>query len=459
LLPKEGVMRFWPKTLFGQILLVMLIGLFLANAAGIWLVLNDRARQAYALRTEYVAQHMASSLNVLSETPSAFRPRLLTALSNPINRVELGGDWLIPDAETPDMRHFESLVRAQLRKPERMQVVSIKYEALLGPSDAAWDELTEGALMMVTLQGQLADGTVATFHSSRLGNVLIREPWRIVGWLALVALAAALLSIWAVRRLTKPLSVFAAASEGLAKNLHQPALPETGPAEVVHLARAFNSMQCAIKLYLSARSQMLAGISHDLRLPITRVRLRLEKLQDPSQNAAIEHDLEEMEALIADTLAFLRAGSSAEASVKLHFMDLLEGVIEDMEALGAQITVSGHSRAVIIGRPQALRRCLGNLLDNALRYGGAQIHVVVQAQAGMIVVSIADQGEGIAEADLERVFEPYVRLETSRSRHTGGSGLGLAIARAIARAHGGDISLSNHLGGGVSAVLCLPLPS
>ncbi|WP_197433054.1 ATP-binding protein [Janthinobacterium sp. B9-8] len=450
-------MRFGPKTLFGQILLMMLTGLFIANAAGVCLVLYDRARLTYALRTEYVAQHMANSLNVLSETPDAFRPRLLTALSTPNHRVELGGGWLIPDAETPDTRRFESLVRAQLRKPERMQVVSIKIEVPQGSRDAAWSELTEPALMMVILQGQLADGTVATFHSSRLGNVLIREPWRIVGWLALVALAAALLSIWAVLRLTKPLSVFAAASEGLSKNLHQPALPETGPVEVVHLARAFNSMQCAIKLYLSARSQMLAGISHDLRLPITRVRLRLEKLHDQSQNAAIEHDLEEMENLIADTLAFLRAGSSAEASVKLHFMDLLEGVIEDMEALGAQITVSGHSRAVIMGRPQALRRCLGNLLDNALRYGGAQIHVVVQAQAGMIMVSIADQGEGIAEDDLERVFEPYVRLETSRSRHTGGSGLGLAIARAIARTHGGDILLSNRADGGLMAVIQLPL--
>lgn len=450
-------MRFWPKTLLAQILLVMLSGLFLANAAGIWLVLNDRARLTYALRTEYVAQHMASSLNVLSETPDVFRPYLLTALNSPINRVELGGRWLTPDAETSDTRDFESLVRTQLRKPERMQVVSIKYETLLGPRNEAWSELTEGALLMVILQGQLADGTVVTFHSSKLGNVLIREPWRIAGWLALVALAIALLSIWAVRRLTKPLSVFAAASAGLAKNLNQPALPETGPAEVVHLARTFNSMQCAIKLYLSARSQMLAGISHDLRLPITRVRLRLEKLQDPSQNAAIEHDLEEMEALIADTLAFLRAGSSAEASVKLHFMDLLEGVIEDMEALGAQITVSGHSRAVMIGRPQALRRCLGNLLDNALRYGGAQIDVALQVQAEVIMVSIADHGDGIAEADLERVFEPYVRLETSRSRHTGGSGLGLAIARAIARAHGGDILLSNRAEGGLMAVVQLPL--
>ncbi|MFC7421411.1 ATP-binding protein [Iodobacter arcticus] len=451
-------MRFWPKTLFGQILLVMLSGLFLANAAGIWLVLNDRARQVYAFRTEYVAQHMASSLNVLCETPDAFRLRLLSVLSDPVNRVELGGEWLTPEAETPDTRHFESLVRAMLHKTVRMQVVSIKYARVpINQNADTWEALADGALKMVTLQGQLTDGTVVTFHSSRMGNALIREPWRIVGWLALVALAAALLSIWAVRRLTKPLSVFAAASEGLAKNLHQPALPETGPAEVAHLARTFNSMQSAIKLYLSARSQMLAGISHDLRLPITRVRLRLEKLQDPSQNAAIEHDLEEMENLIADTLAFLRAGSSAEASVKLHFMDLLEGVIEDMEALGAQITVSGHSRAVMIGCPQALRRCLGNLLDNALRYGGVQIDVDVQAQAGMIIVSIADHGDGIAEADLERVFEPYVRLETSRSRHTGGSGLGLAIARAIARAHGGDILLSNRAEGGLRVVVQLPL--
>ena len=454
-------MRFWPKTLFGQILLVMLAGLVLANATGIWLVLNDRARLTYALRTEYVAEHMVSSINVLCESPPAFRPKLLKALSNPVNQVSLDQKWLPAEPATAEMRQFERRVRVQLQKPSPVQVVSMKYEAQpSGRLQRGTSEFSEGAITRLTLQTQLPDGTVVTFYSSRLRNVFIQEPWRIVGWLALVALAAALLSVWAVRRLTQPLSVFARAAEGLEKNLHQPALPESGPDEVVHLARSFNSMQSAIKLHISSRAQMLAGISHDLRLPITRVRLRLEKLADPSQNAEIEHDLEEMEALIADTMAYLRAGNSAEACVKLRFMGLLEGVTEDMEALGAHITVSGQIRAVIMGRPQALRRCLGNLLDNALRYGGPEIHVVVGEQQGLIRVAIEDQGKGIVGCDdLERVFEPYVRLESSRCRHTGGSGLGLAIARAIARKHGGDVILSNIPGGGLRAEVTLPVPA
>ncbi|STQ91558.1 ATP-binding protein [Iodobacter fluviatilis] len=451
-------MRYWPKTLFGQILLVMLAGLFTANAAGVWLVINDRARLARVLRVEYVAEHIASSINVLGETPAAFRTQLLRALNSPALQVSLDTPWQQARLPAADVLEFEKLVSKQLQKQERMQVVSMSYGALPESmrSVSGGLEAAESVLINLTLQAQLEDGTIVTFSSSRMSNVLIREPWRIVGWLALVALAAALLSVWAVRRLTQPLSVFSTAAEGLARNINQPPLPETGPKEVRHLARAFNSMQCAIKLYLSTRSQMLAGISHDLRLPITRIRLRLEKRADPAQNQAIERDLEEMENLIADTLAFLHAGNSAEASVKLNFMDLLEGVVEDIEALGAQISVRGQACQVFTGRPQALRRCLSNLLDNARRYGGNLIILTVQEDAAALLIMIEDQGDGIEDAELERVFEPYVRLETSRSRHTGGSGLGLAIARAIARTHGGEIWLANRKEGGLKAMMRLP---
>jgi signal transduction histidine kinase len=455
--------RLWPKTLFGQILLVMLTGLFLANGAGVWLVLNDRAELSYALRAEYVAQHIANTINVLSKSTASFRPQLLPVLSNPVCQVDFSEKWLTSRAQEPDVQHFEAQIRKQLQLPVRIQVISMRYQALgtegrsLSKTEPNWSDVFNGLVLMVVVQAQLPDGVIVTFHSSRLGNVLIREPWRIVGWLSLVALVAAMLSVWAVRRLTQPLSVFANAATGLAKNLDQPALVETGPVEVVNLAQAFNSMQRAIKLYLCTRSQMLAGISHDLRLPITRLRLRLEKLSDTSQNLEIERDLAEMDALIANTLAFLRAGSQSEKEVKLNLTALLDGVVEDMEALGARITLQGQAPRSITGRPHGLRRCLDNLLDNARRYGGNVIEVGVEEEQGFVLIRITDQGSGVAEADLERVFEPYVRLETSRSRHTGGSGLGLAIARAIARAHGGDISLSNRLGGGLSAVIRLPL--
>ena len=159
--------------------------------------------------------------------------------------------------------------------------------------------------------------------------------------------------------------------------------------------------------------------------------------------------------MIADTLEFLRAGSGAEASIRLNLNALIEGVAEDMEALGATVRIEGRADAPIDARPQALRRCLANLMDNARLHGGGTIDVNVVDGQRRVEIRIEDRGPGIPEADRERVFEPYVRLEPSRARHTGGAGLGLAIARAIARGHGGDVTLEDRAGGGLSALLTL----
>ena len=214
-------------------------------------------------------------------------------------------------------------------------------------------------------------------------------------------------------------------------------------------------MQRALRANLQTRSQALAGVSHDLRLPITRAKLRLERVDDAEIKRSIEADLDEMERMIADTLEFLRAGSDAEAAIRLNLNALIEGVAEDMEALGATVVITGRAEQPISARPRALRRCLANLMDNARLHGGGSMDVHVSDAPGRVEIRIEDRGPGIPEAERERVFEPYVRLDPSRARHTGGAGLGLAIARAIARAHGGDVVLAERAGGGLSAVLTL----
>ncbi len=160
--------------------------------------------------------------------------------------------------------------------------------------------------------------------------------------------------------------------------------------------------------------------------------------------------------MISATLEFLRAGASGEHPILLNLNALLEGVAEDIEALGARVRIHGRADAPLEARARALRRCLRNLLDNARRHGGGDIDVTVLDAPDRVRIRIEDRGPGIAAAERERVFEPYVRLEPSRARHTGGSGLGLAIARAVARAHGGDITLSDRAGGGLCAELTLP---
>ena len=311
-------------------------------------------------------------------------------------------------------------------------------------------------VLFVVGQARLTDGTVVTFRHS-LPQPGMDWPMKLLGLLAILGISVALLSGWAVRRLTKPLASLADAAGGLAHNLDRPPLPETGPLEVSQAAKAFNSMQRELKRYLETRAQALAAVSHDLRMPITRLRLRLERLEEGELRTKMDNDLSEMDDMIGNTLEFLRAGSITEKASKVDLDTLIESVVEDMTSVGATIQQSGAISAPIEARPMALRRCLTNLLDNARRYGGGQIDISVTELSDAVEVNIEDRGPGIPESDLDRVFEPYVRVETSRAKHTGGTGLGLAIARAIAKSHGGDVRLKNRAGGGISAILTLPI--
>ncbi|KIA80359.1 hypothetical protein QR66_10745 [Chromobacterium piscinae] len=476
-------MRRLPRTLYGQLLLTLLTSVLLANVIGIALVLTDRERLTRTLRAEYVAQHLADMINLLDETPVSNRAKLAGALSSPMVQVVLGHPWLDSrKTDWPEANKLCHLIRTDLNFPYQMQVLSFREdepnapEGLLAPfmepgqhvfapDKKFWvralpsgleDGEEELKIQMATVQVTLRDGEVATF---RIGQVVSPEetPWRVTAWLLLVALVVAAVSAWAVRRLTRPLALFSTAASGLAANLDQPPLPETGTQEVINATRAFNRMQKELQRYLQTRSQMLAGVSHDLRLPITRIRLRLEQLQESPSRQAIERDLIEMDQLIGDTLAYLRLGQGNESCVLLNLDALLEGVIEDVEALGAQVSYTSSPVKPLLARPQSLRRCIGNLLENARRYGGdGVIEVRLSERNGRVEVMVRDHGSGIADADLERVFEPYVRLEDSRAKHTGGSGLGLAIARAIAREHDGEILLFNHPQGGLCAELNFP---
>jgi len=320
---------------------------------------------------------------------------------------------------------------------------------------AGFDDDPRRRLRRIAVQARLSDGAVLTLRHA-LPPPLAQPPTQLlIGVAVLVAIAGAL-SAWSVRRLTRPLGTLAEAARGLANNLDQPPLAESGPAEVATAAASFNRMQTDLKRNLETRSLALAAVSHDLRLPITRIRLRIERLRDEATREAIDSDLVEMDRMIGNTLEFLRAGHSGEQPARIDVNALVETVAEDMRALGCLVETHGEARAPLLARGQAVRRCLGNLVDNARRYGGGQVELTVRDQADRVELIVEDRGPGIPEAERERMFEPYVRLETSRARHTGGTGLGLAIARAIARSHGGDVALESRDGGGLRAILWLP---
>ena len=484
-------MRILPRTLFGQIMLALCAGLIAAQAAGIWLTLNDRARFGEGLLGSFAAQRIAGVISILDDLEPAERHRLIHALNVPPTHISLDEPWATPAQPVgEDAKSFIERVQQELERPAVVQVLSIKRAEphrrdnsgaapnrapqTLPPVNAANAGAvgTPGSnaiadserrpnrrpwgnrVLFVEGQARLTDGTVVTFRH-RLPAAGLEGPLRLLGLLAILGLSVAVLSAWAVRRLTLPLASLADAATGLAHNLDRPPLPENGPLEVAKAARAFNAMQDEIKRYLETRAQALAAVSHDLRLPITRLRLRIERIAEGELKSKMESDLSEMDEMIGNTLEFLRAGSSGEKTSCLDLNALIESVTEDMATVGAQITLHCDAVKPMLVRPQALRRCLTNLLDNARRYGGGNIDISVAERDDKVEIRIEDRGPGIPEADLERVFEPYVRMESSRAKHTGGSGLGLAIARAIARAHGGDVKLALRSGGGLCTILTL----
>jgi signal transduction histidine kinase len=214
-------------------------------------------------------------------------------------------------------------------------------------------------------------------------------------------------------------------------------------------------MQQKLAKFISDRTRIFTAMSHDLKTPITRLRLRTEMLDDAELRAKFANDLQEMEAMVGAALDFMRGLDHQEPVRPVDVMALLESLQADAREIGGDVRIEGTVRAPYHGHAQALKRCLSNLIDNAVKYGKSAT-ISVEDSAGQLRICVRDEGPGIPEAELERVFDPFYRLEGSRSRSTGGTGLGLTIARNIAQAHGGELVLRNRPAGGLEAVLTLP---
>jgi signal transduction histidine kinase len=265
-----------------------------------------------------------------------------------------------------------------------------------------------------------------------------------------------LLAYVVARMATRPLNQLAQAATELGRDINRPPLVERGPAEVRDAAAAFNAMQARIRRYVQERTEMLAAIAHDLQTPLTRLRLRLEKVNDTELRDKLVDDLASMQIMIREGLDLATSIDAGGLMQRVDVDSLLSSVCADAVDAGHDVTLVGQTRVSIPAIPGALQRCLTNLIDNAVKYGG-YARVTAGCEAGNVVIRVADGGPGIPEAQMERVFDPFYRLETSRSRDTGGSGLGLTIARNIAHKHGGTLTLRNKPGGGLECLLMLPI--
>lgn len=272
-----------------------------------------------------------------------------------------------------------------------------------------------------------------------------------------IRLAALMTAAWVgARWLSQPIGRLAAAARDLGQNIHRPPLPETGTTECREASRVFNQMQARICQQLDERDRFVAAVSHDLRTPLTRLRLRAENLADPQERHLLGRDIAEMNAMITATLDYLGNAASIEQTAWLDVQSLVESLADDQQACGQKVSVQGNADP-LPAQAGALRRCLDNLVGNAIRYGGSA-EITLADTGGAVTIAVRDHGPGLPEAELERVFAPFYRVENSRNRHSGGVGLGLSIAHDIVQRHGGELRLQNALDGGLCALVKLPRP-
>jgi signal transduction histidine kinase len=441
--------RLWPATLAGRTALVLVLGLMAVQAIGLTIHAFDRLELQRIVQAREISGRVFFLWRGLLNASPERRAFLL-------NEVEL------PPGLSATVE-AEPLVRPGMPPVPPREAARFRLDGpapgfgppRLRPREVLSAELPGGA---IGVSIRLPDGPWLNL-SLRLPPT---RPWHSERFLlAFVAmsLAAAGLTAWAVRRLTRPVRDLAAAAERLGRDVNAPALPERGPREVATAAAAFNTMAGNIRRFVADRTQMLAAIGHDLRTPITRLRLRAEFMEDEAQRQKMLADLEEMERMIAATMAFARDDAAAEPAVPLDLAALARTVLDEAADarpdLAEKVAYDGPEHLVVAARPVALKRALANLVGNALAYGSAA-RVALRPEGQGAELRVEDDGPGIPPSEIEAVFQPFRRLEASRNRETGGTGLGLTIARSILRAHGGDVRLVNRPGGGLTALATLP---
>lgn len=430
--------RLLPDSIAGRTMFVLLVGLTLSHVLSTAVYSTDHQTAVLEASESQFADRVASVARLLDRAGNQERADLVEALGSPI----LGVSWTKAPAFPHDHRESPELgaVRAAL-------------EPYFGPLDQQRVHvMADTRTVRVSLR--LSDGSWANFGLALARPSSLLSHSSILSTL-IMAVGIALFSVLATRWIGRPLATFARAADRLGRDVNAPPLPAGGPKEVRSAAAAFNGMQDRIRRFVEDRTRMLAAISHDLRSPITRLRLRTEMLPEGEQRTRMLADLADMEDMVASALEFARGEGTDEAVQTIDLAATLEAICDNATDTGLPAEYAWSGRLVCSCRSLALKRALANLIENAARYGG-KARVQAARHGRDIRVVIEDDGPGIPPEALDKVFTPFYRLEQSRNRRTGGMGLGLTVARTIVRAHGGDITLDNKPEGGLRVTATLP---
>lgn len=458
---------FFPRSLFGQTLLILLAGLILSHAVGSWIYTADREQAVRTVGGFAAAQRIANLTRLVQDAPRDWRQRIVSALSDQTLRVSLSENALAAggDGDAPVAEAIRNYLTDQLAlEPARRPVVSVTLaqgapfdhpHVMMGPGwKMGMRTMRDGPYRSLAVAVPLAGSGWLNFVTA-LPEAGAAPSRQLLISMALMAIIILAVSIWAVRRVTAPLASLSAAAERLGSDLNAPSMAETGTIEMQRAAHAFNTMQIRLRGLIENRTRMLAAISHDLRTPLTLLRLRTENVADTSERDKMLATIDEINAMVATTLQFARDAAMTESLKRTDIAALIQSIVDDMADAGLPVTFTPAEPVILDCRPDALRRALRNLIDNAVKYG-ERARVAVQTTEKEVAVIIDDDGPGLPRQEIARVFEPFYRVEESRNRETGGVGLGLAIAQSIVQAHGGSLTLVNRPEGGLQAALKLP---
>ena len=479
ILNRKALQILWPKTLASQLIVLLLAAIVAAQALSIFIFQDERRIAMVAAVRDNLLARAASIAELIEDTPEDLQGRILEASSSRYAVFWIGETPLAPYGGTSRFEtRLQGYLNKQLHKGQKANI-NILADEKRGPRDRKRDDNDNNdedkswrsvpkherphnlrKIMNkqedLSLSIQLTDRrwlNVATSYRPPPGAII-----PLLVQLSLTALAIVLIIGFAVRRVTRPLKDLAVSAEKFGRGEEQEPLAPSGPREVQALTSSFNDMQNRLTRFVQDRTRMLAAISHDLRTPITSLRLRAEFIEDDENREKMIDTLEEMSAMTEAALRFARDEAHSESAEVTDLGAVLESLAGDQQDLGNVCWVKMDDQISLSCRPMALKRALRNLIENGIRYGDS-VTIEAAKSAGEVVIRILDEGPGIPEAKLKDVFEPFVRLEESRSEETGGIGLGLAITRSIIHAHGGTIELKNRPDGGLEAEIRLPTGS
>jgi signal transduction histidine kinase len=433
--------------LFLRIFLLMLVCVAVVQLMNLTLLIAVQTPSAKLYTVGQIVHAIGQGSDPTGELAVERVPEVQPALWNPRSeRIELalatalgaGVDSVRISFPTPFLQRERTYERSAVPRPR-------------APASAA------AAREVIVIGGFVASWRRPDGQWVRVEPIEGFEPWRwfVLAWLFVSAVAVAPFAWALAHRFAKPIRAFAAAAERLGRDPRAPPLELEGPGEIAEAAAAFNTMQSRLNRYVDDRTTVMSAVAHDLRTPLMRLGLRLEAAPDDLRRAC-EGDIRDMQGLVSTALAYVRETSQPPVRRPLDLRSLAETVVDDLADRGEAVTLAPGDPVVLNANPAAIKAMVTNLVMNAVKYaGGAEVSLTLADDHA--VLEVRDRGPGIPPEDLDHVFEPFFRGERSRNRDTGGVGLGLPSARAVARAHGGEVDLANRAGGGLIATVRLPV--